>query len=327
MFVVIPPSPSEAGPQNYPQRPLSRSPWPIPRNPSRRRRLRTHQSELAVAMQQAVLRNALCSISITSSYWKALMYIETVGQGPALVLIHGWALHGGVFAPLVERLAGHYTLHLVDLPGHGHSRDDDTPLALPFVAGAIAAATPPAVWIGWSLGGLIALQASATLPQVRGLVMLASTARFVRGADWPHALDPQLLTQFGQDLEQDYHATVERFLALDLLGHAAASEQMQAIRQALSARGQPSPRSLQQALAVLHGSDLRRALPTLRQPSLWLGGQRDRLVSAQSMQSAAAMAPDAEFSSIGQSGHAPFLSQPDLVATAVQRYVSTLDAG
>ena len=41
------------------------------------------------------------------------MYIETRGQGPALALIHGWAMHGGLFAPLVERLQDRYTLHLI----------------------------------------------------------------------------------------------------------------------------------------------------------------------------------------------------------------------
>ncbi len=70
------------------------------------------------------------------------MHIDVTGQGPDLVLIHGWALQGGVFAPLVQRLADQFTLHLVDLPGHGHSRDDTTPLRLPFVVSAIAAATP-----------------------------------------------------------------------------------------------------------------------------------------------------------------------------------------
>ncbi len=50
------------------------------------------------------------------------MFIETRGHGPALALIHGWAMHGGLFAPLVDRLADRYTLHLVDLPGHGHAR-------------------------------------------------------------------------------------------------------------------------------------------------------------------------------------------------------------
>ena len=43
------------------------------------------------------------------------MHIEVTGHGPDLVLIHGWALQGGVFAPLVQRLADRFTLHLVDL--------------------------------------------------------------------------------------------------------------------------------------------------------------------------------------------------------------------
>ena len=58
------------------------------------------------------------------------LHVEVAGDGPPLVLLHGWAMHGGVFAPLVERLAPRFTLHLVDLPGHGHSRDSGVPLRL-----------------------------------------------------------------------------------------------------------------------------------------------------------------------------------------------------
>ncbi|HEY1034206.1 MAG TPA: alpha/beta fold hydrolase, partial [Pseudoxanthomonas sp.] len=85
------------------------------------------------------------------------MHIETTGSGPSLVLLHGWALHGGVFAPLVQRLSDRYTLHLVDLPGHGHSRDSDIPLSLDATVDALLARTPPAAWLAWSLGGLFAL--------------------------------------------------------------------------------------------------------------------------------------------------------------------------
>ena len=74
------------------------------------------------------------------------LHIEVVGHGPPLVLVHGWGLHGGVFAPLVERLSGEFQLHLVDLPGHGHSRDDHTPLTLEACVPELLARTPPAVW-------------------------------------------------------------------------------------------------------------------------------------------------------------------------------------
>ncbi len=53
----------------------------------------------------------------------------------------------------------------------------------------IAAATPRALWLGWSLGGLVALRAALDYPaNVRGLVMIASSPRFVSAPDWPHGV-------------------------------------------------------------------------------------------------------------------------------------------
>ncbi|HEY0722138.1 MAG TPA: alpha/beta fold hydrolase, partial [Gammaproteobacteria bacterium] len=49
------------------------------------------------------------------------LHIEVRGTGPDLVLLHGWGLHGGLFRSLADRLAPHFRLHLVDLPGHGRS--------------------------------------------------------------------------------------------------------------------------------------------------------------------------------------------------------------
>jgi len=253
------------------------------------------------------------------------MYIETLGQGPSLVLIHGWALHGGVFAPLVSRLSSRFQLHLVDLPGHGHSRDDDSPLALPHVVSEIAAATPPAVWVGWSLGGLFALHAAATQPQVRALAMIAATPRFVRGEQWPNAVDADVFTQFGEDLASDYRGTLERFLALDTIGSEHARAELRTLKQALVERGEPAPRALQEGLQLLRRTDLRRALSGLAKPSLWLAGQRDRLVPAAGMHDAASLAPHAQAQTIAGGGHAPFLGHADLVAAQLEQFVAALD--
>ena len=48
-----------------------------------------------------------------------------------------------------------------------------------------------------------------------------------------------------------------------------------------------------EGLRLLESTDLRGALPTLGKPSLWIAGQRDRLVSPVAMQAAAALAPGA----------------------------------
>lgn len=168
------------------------------------------------------------------------LHIEVSGHGPALVLIHGLALHGGVFAPLVERLAPHFQVHVVDLPGHGRSRDSGVPLRLPFVVQAIARATPPAVWLGWSLGGLFALQGAATLPQVRGVAMIASTPRFIRGEDWPHAAEASLFAQLEHDLLADHDGTIARFLALDLHGSSDDPTARRRLLATLGDRGRPA---------------------------------------------------------------------------------------
>lgn len=252
------------------------------------------------------------------------MHIETLGSGPSVVLLHGWALHGGVFAPLVQRLSDRYTLHLVDLPGHGHSRDSEVALTLDATVDAILAATPPAAWLAWSLGGLFALHAAATSPQVRGLAMIAATPRFVRGDAWPHAVDASVFAQFGDDLRNDYAGTLERFLALDTMGSEHARSELRTLKQDLYARGEPAPTALQAGLQLLEKSDLRATLRSLPVPSLWLGGRRDLLVPSKAMQAAAAMSPRATFVEIAGGGHAPFLGHADLVATEVERFLQSL---
>ncbi|MGB3498229.1 MAG: alpha/beta fold hydrolase, partial [Rhodanobacter lindaniclasticus] len=67
------------------------------------------------------------------------LFIEKTGHGPLpLVLLHGWAMHGGVLAPLVGALDEQCTMYVVDLPGHGRSRDCGLPLEPRACAAAIA---------------------------------------------------------------------------------------------------------------------------------------------------------------------------------------------
>lgn len=244
--------------------------------------------------------------------------IDTTGQGPALVLVHGWALHGGVFAPLVERLRGDFTVHCVDLPGHGHSRDSAVPFTLEACVEAIAAQVPQAMWVGWSLGGLVALKAAALGAGVRALAMLAATPRFTAAPDWPEGVAPAVFAQFAADLAQDYRGTLERFVALDTLGSRTALEDLRTLRAALYARGEPTPAALAAGLRLLERSDLRHLLAGLAVPSLWMAGARDRLVHPRAMAAAAAQAPRAQGEAIAGAGHAPFLAHADQVAAALR---------
>jgi len=247
------------------------------------------------------------------------LFHEVRGQGPALVLLHGWAMHAGIFEPLVQRLQAAFELHLVDLPGHGRSHDAGVPLALAAAADAVAEVVPErALWLGWSLGGLVALQAAATMPaRVRGLLMVAASPRFVRSEDWPQGMDAAVFHAFADDLGRDYRGTIDRFLMLEAQGSDHMREEIRLLRAEVFSHGEPSARMLCDGLGLLEHSDLRGHLPVLASPSVWIAGRRDRLVSPAAMQAAAALAPRSGFHQVASGGHAPFLTHADEVVDAI----------
>jgi pimeloyl-[acyl-carrier protein] methyl ester esterase len=246
------------------------------------------------------------------------LFIHTEGRGGAhLVLLHGWAMHGGVFAPLVEALHDRCVLHVVDLPGHGRSRDCGVSLQPAACAKAIAAQVPPAIWLGWSLGGLYALQAALDFPkQVQGLALLCASPRFVRGADWPYAVSPEILQGFGRDLGTDYEGTLERFLALEALGSDCAQADLRKLRADTFNEFRPQVRALTEGLDVLEHGDLRARLPQLTQASAWIAGRRDRLIPWQAMRWSAAQC-GGTFTCIAGGGHAPFIGHTKEVVAAL----------
>jgi pimeloyl-[acyl-carrier protein] methyl ester esterase len=247
------------------------------------------------------------------------LHIQTHGSGPlALVMLHGWAMHGGIFAPLVQALRERCTMYVVDLPGHGHSRDCGIRLEPDACARAIAAATPPATWLGWSLGGVIALHAALAMPQqVRALAMICSTPRFVSASDWPQGRDPSLVRQLAADLETDYYGTIERFLALEVMGSPDPRAEMRKLRAQVFERGEPDLRVLQEGIGLLENADLRAGLPGLpAQRSWWGAGRLDRLVHPSAMQWSA-QASQGQFHLLAHAGHAPFLAHADAVAQAL----------
>lgn len=245
------------------------------------------------------------------------MHIELHGNGPDLVLIHGWAMHGGIFAPLLDALAPQFRVHLVDLPGHGFSRDEGR-LDVADAARRIAASTPRALWVGWSLGGLVALRAALDHPaSVAGLAMLASSPCFVAAPDWPHGVAASVFDEFARELEGRYQHAIERFLALETLGSPHAQAELRALKQIVFARGEPDVAALRDGLAALAANDLRAELAHLSMPSLWIGGRRDRLVPPAALQWSAAHAPRARLLEFN-SGHAPFLEHAPAIAGALR---------
>lgn len=237
-------------------------------------------------------------------------YHATVGAGADMVLLHGWGMHAGVWEDVVEELADHHRVTVIDLPGHGFSRACGFGPDLGALTARVAAVAPQrAVWVGWSLGGLVAQRLALDHPQrVAGLALVASSPCFVARPDWPHAMERAVLHQFAEGLGRDYRATLNRFLALEVHGSQGASTQLRQLKAMIFQHGEPDPRALADGLEILETTDLRPELSKLSCPLLLLLGRRDNLVPASLGAAIQARVSGARLRIFEEAGHAPFFS-------------------
>ena len=242
------------------------------------------------------------------------LHSDVAGSGPPLVLLHGWALHAGLFAPLIPELARRFRVYAVDLPGHGYSppvAPNSFDAIVQALDDAFASVGEPLSVLGWSFGGMLALRWAHAKPErLTKLILVATTPRFVASTDWPHAIAPQALARFADELTLAYRLTLQRFLTLQTRGTAEGNALLKELRARLLELGVPSKAALQDALALLSTIDLRRDAAQIRTPALVVAGDHDALTPAAAGRWLARTLPNARYANIAGAAHAPFLSHP-----------------
>jgi pimeloyl-[acyl-carrier protein] methyl ester esterase len=251
------------------------------------------------------------------------MYIERIGQGPDLVLLHGWGLNGAVWQEIVPLLAPHYSLHLVDLPGFGFSHDaaiDSADLSL--WSQAILPHLPKTFnLLGWSMGGLIALRMALDNPsRIMRLVLTGSSPCFLQRENWP-GIRPDVLSGFNRALQLDPRKTIERFLAIQAMGSDTVKEDVKRLKHWLQQRPDPTAAALKAGLQLLEQIDLRPELAALACPVLSLYGRLDSLVPVAAASEIAALLPNNQTVIFPHAAHTPFLSHPSLFIAALRQFI------
>lgn len=246
----------------------------------------------------------------------AMIRAERDGVKPALpmVWLHGWGMNAGIWQVLPQRLR-HGAL-MLNLPGHGGSPWVD---ALGgdisrWAAYLLESAPERAVWVGWSLGGLLAMQAARMAPKrVAGLGLIASSPRFVVDGSWSCGVAGEVLKAFEEGLEHDYEATLQRFIALQTVGSSGAREARVALVRSMEKGGKPHPAALRGGLEILRQADLRDWDGLDRIPLRVLLGGHDRIVPPSVAKFFQQRAPGARVDVLEGAGHAPFLHDPVLM--------------
>jgi len=183
------------------------------------------------------------------------------------------------------------------------------------------------VWMGWSLGGLLAMAMARWQPAyVQALVLVSTSPRFITGEDWPHAMPSVVLQQFAQQLESDTIGTLRRFLALQVKGSKTARQQLRTLNIFLKKTAIPQPLALQEGLQLLQNTDLRAELLQIDCPALLCLGGRDTLVPVNMGKDCQQWWPTLRTIYLQQAAHIPFLSHPSLFMDALQGFLNDVIA-
>lgn len=260
-------------------------------------------------------------------------FYEEEGDGPPLVLIHGYTADATMWLRARPQLALHYRLIYYDTRGHGRSDAPEDPAVYSMADYAedlcelLRALEIAAAHIcGVSMGGMVALEFAFRYPEmVRGLILSDTSA----GPSCVELSDA-IRTREEQIAESEAYAAEHGIEALAL--RQLASARMPAVVRAdpyLRERFLSRMRALTTHGFVNAGrarrerSDYRDRLGELTMPVLVVAGEQDVLVPA--AEELHAGIPGSAIAIIPGAGHPAVSDQPDAFCAAVLHFLRGLD--
>jgi 3-oxoadipate enol-lactonase len=241
-----------------------------------------------------------------------------------LILLHGIGADGRMFAPVTERLAASARCIVRDLPGYG-GKPLSGPLTFPGLAAELArdldaAGVTPAVVLGHSIGGMLALEFAATFPEhVRALILSATTPAFGSrdGSFQREFLTARLAPlDAGRTMPELAQEAAPR-----LVGSGAVPQAIPALTRLMAAVPEATFRA---ALACLVTFDRRAELAGLRVPTLLIAGEEDTNAPLRTMVRMAEAIPGARLEVLPRIGHLAPLECPDRYADIISRFLAEL---
>jgi pimeloyl-[acyl-carrier protein] methyl ester esterase len=255
-----------------------------------------------------------------------------VAGNPPLLCVHGWAAHGGLFAPQFARFADTHRVIAPDLRGHGRSRAG----AAPDIAGMaddVAALLEDldldgVVAVGWSMGAAVLwdlLRRSPAAERIAGLVVVDMTPRILNDVSWRlglaggfDALDSARATM---RMREDWREFSVRVAANALASEGAPPALLETLQADFAGN---DPELMAQAWESLCSMDLREDIARIATPTLVAYGARSQLYAPDVSAYLVAHAPNAVRVPFQRSGHAPHLEEPERFNRLLNDFVAIL---
>jgi pimeloyl-[acyl-carrier protein] methyl ester esterase len=235
-------------------------------------------------------------------------YNQSMKNVERLIFLHGWGMNACVFEPIIKCLEPGLAVTNVNLPGYGDSNWDAS-LCFEDQLEQMAGDLPSGRLLGWSMGGIYAIELATRYPQkFSELILLSCNPCFVRRQDWDCAVQKSVFDAFADDLKQGWQSTIRRFLSLQMHGGTQARDLIRQLSKQMVSAGEPDAKVLQFGLNLLKQRDCRPLLASLQQPVKMIFGARDKLVPITIRHQISNLNPQIQVESLADAAHAPFLS-------------------
>jgi pimeloyl-ACP methyl ester esterase len=250
------------------------------------------------------------------------------GQGPALVLLHGWCMSSAVWHFQVQSLSRSFRIIAPDLRGHGRSGHSGGDCRLARFAQDTAALIrhldlEGAFLAGWSLGAQVALETVHLIRErLAGLVLVGCTPRFAASEEFPHALSRVEADGMALKVRRNIGRALEGFTARMFVPGELDDAQAGEIRRILAEVPVPHTDAALESLQSLSEADQRPLLPVLDLPTLIMNGDLDRICLPAASGYLARHIRTSRQVVLAGTGHAPFLSRPEEFNGHLVRFLS-----
>lgn len=255
-------------------------------------------------------------------------HYEVAGDGPPLLLLHGFTGSAASWQPQVIAFQSQFTVITIDLLGHGQTRtsDDHSRYRMELAGRDIAAfidsvCHEPIHLLGYSMGGRLALYLALYHSHLIENLVLESASPGLATSQEREArtlADNSLadnIEQQGMEWFAHYWGELALFQSLKRL----PSDQQALLHQQ---RLQNNPTGLAASLRGMGTGvqpSLWEQLPNLPMPTLCLAGEGDSKFVAIATQMSQTI-PNARLQIIPQAGHLIHLEQPDLFHQAILNF-------
>lgn len=253
----------------------------------------------------------------------------------SVVFLHGWGCDSRTWQPLMPLLQTQFPaldMNCIDLPGFGQC-DGESLVPdyqdLASVLDAIALKLPPeSVLVGWSLGGMLAVQLAAHSPdKISAVVTLAANAKFVVSDDYATAMPTAVNVGFNNQFAEAPAIALKVFAGLMAQGdlnERALLKQMRSQMHIDAHHLETVHHSWLSALHLLAELDNRRTLSQMTVPSLHLLAEKDVLVPVSAATSLSQLNSAHQVQVLQGAAHALHWSQPEAVAHAIGKFVHSV---